>query len=121
MVLFLRVTVNHAAQTEIEVFLSVETSSHSDDELKCLWLETDMKVSVELFVGITGLNIVIDNINSFTEEVLAAIGDELIQLFTDQSISTTEVKKFVSLLILMGQVGKDRFSTNWLFPLVLVM
>jgi hypothetical protein len=88
-----------------------------------------MKASVELYLGITGLNIFIDNFNNITEVASAAFGAELFQLCTDQSVSntecspmenikntkwsnitTTEVKKFLGLIILFGQVEKVRLT-----------
>jgi hypothetical protein len=38
-------------------FLS-ETSICSDDELECVWNKIGVKVSGELFLGMTGLNVV---------------------------------------------------------------
>jgi hypothetical protein len=52
----------HSTDTDLS-FLSDEISSHSEYEWKCLWLETGMKMSSELFLRITGLNIFLDNFN----------------------------------------------------------
>lgn len=41
-------------------------------------------MSAETFLGIRGLNLILDNPDSVTEVVIAGIGDEVLQLFTDQ-------------------------------------
>jgi hypothetical protein len=41
-------------------------------------------MSDETFLGSRGLNLILDNPVSVTEVVIAGIGDELLQLFTDQ-------------------------------------
>jgi hypothetical protein len=64
---------------------SSETIICSDDELECVWHKIVIKVSGELFHGITGLNVITDNPDGVTEVISAVIGDELIQLFIDHS------------------------------------
>jgi hypothetical protein len=64
---------------------SSETSICSDDELECVWYKIGLKVSGELYLGITGLNVVSDNPEEVAEVVSALIGDELIQLFIDHA------------------------------------
>jgi hypothetical protein len=83
-----------------------------------------VKVSEELFLRTTQLNIVKDNPDSVTEVVSAVTDDKIIKLLTDQShlyhsqnahqykispktlnwpnITTSETKKFLGLIILMG-------------------
>ena len=94
-----------------------------------MWCTTEKKPSDEPFLGTIGLNIVIDNPESDAEVVSSVIGDKLIQLFTEQSnlyhsqiaqqwnvlpktlkwsnIAPEEIRKFLGLIILMGQVRKD--------------
>jgi len=57
---------------------------NSDDKTSDLWCKTDKKPSNEPFLGITGLNIVIDNPECVVEVVNSVIGD-LILLLTEQS------------------------------------
>ena len=54
-----------------------------------MWCKTDIKASIEPFLGTTGLNIVIDNPESVAEVVSSVIGDDLVQLLTEQSKLTT--------------------------------
>ena len=101
----------------------------SDDKTSDMWCTADKKPSNEPFLGTTGLHIVIDNPESVVEVVSSIIGDNLIQLLTEQSnfyhsqnaqkwkvssktlkpssITPQEMRKFLRLLILMGQVGKE--------------
>jgi hypothetical protein len=44
------------------------------------WCKTDKKPRSEPFIGTTGLNIVIDNPESFVEKVSSITGDDLILL-----------------------------------------
>jgi len=94
-----------------------------------VWCKTDKKPSNEPFLGTTGLNIVIDNPESVVEVVSSIIVDDLILLFTEQSnlyhsqnakkwkvspktlkwsnIRPEEMRKFLGLIILMGQVRRE--------------
>jgi len=87
------------------------------------------KPSNEPFLGSTDLNIIIDNPVSIVEVVSSVIGADLIQLLTEQSnlyhsqiaqkwkflpetlkwshITPEEMRNFLGLLILMGQVRKE--------------
>ena len=49
-----------------------------------MWCKTDKKSSSEPFLGTTCLNIVIGNPESVVEVVSSVIGDNLIQLLTEQ-------------------------------------
>ena len=49
-----------------------------DDKTSDVWCKTDKNPSNDPFLGITGLNIVIDNPESVAEVVSSIIGDELI-------------------------------------------
>ena len=82
-----------------------------------------VKLSNEPFLGTTGLNIVIDNLESVAAVVSSVIGDDLIQLLTEQSnlyqsqnaekwkvlpetlkwsnITPEEMRKFLGLIILV--------------------
>jgi len=66
---------------------------NSDDKASNVWCKTDIKPSNEHFLGTIGLNIVIDNPESVAEVVSLVIGDDLIQLLTEQS----ECRKMESL------------------------
>jgi hypothetical protein len=94
-----------------------------------VWCTNEKKPSDEPFLGTIGLNIVIDNPESDAEVVSSVIGDKLIQLFTEQpnlyhspnaqqwnvspktlkwsNIAPEEIRKFLGLIILVGQVRKD--------------
>jgi hypothetical protein len=50
-----------------------------------MWCETDNKLSSEHFLETTGLNIVTGNPESIVEVMSSIIGDDLIQLLTEQS------------------------------------
>jgi len=56
-----------------------------DDKTSDVWCKTDEKPSNEPFLGIPGLNIVIDNPQSVVEVVSSIIGDNLILLLTEHS------------------------------------
>jgi len=99
-----------------------------------VWCKTDKKQSSEPFLGTTGLNIVIDNPESVAE-VVSSIIDDLILLLTEQSnlyhsqsaenwkvspktlklsnIIPEEMKKFLGLIILMGQVRNENIRDYW--------
>jgi len=57
----------------------------SDGKASDVWCKTDKKPSGEPFFGTPGLNIVIDNPESFVEVVSSFIADNLIKLLTEQS------------------------------------
>ena len=59
-----------------------ENSNNKTSDVRC---KTDKKPSIVPFLGTTGLNIVIDNPESVVEVVSSIIGDDLIQLLTEQS------------------------------------
>ena len=108
---------------------------NSDDKTSDQWCKTDIKPSNEPFLGTTGLNIVIDNPESVAEFMSSVIGDELIQLLTEQSdlyhgqnaekwkvspkrlkwsnITPEEMRKFLWPIILMGQVKKANITDYW--------
>jgi len=107
----------------------------SDNITSDVWCKMDKKPSNEPFLGTTGLNIVIDNPESVPEVVSSVIGDDLILLLTEQSnlyhsqnaekwkvspktlkwsnITPEEMRKFLGLIILMGQVRKDNIRDYW--------
>jgi len=58
---------------------------NSDDKTSDMWCNTDKQPSNEPFFGTTGLNIVIGNPKSVVEVVSSVIGDDLVQLLTEQS------------------------------------
>ena len=102
---------------------------NSDDKTSDVWCKTDKKPSNEPFLGTTGPNIVIDNPESVVEVVSSIIGDNLILLLTEQSnlyhsqnaekwkvssktlkwsnITPEEMRKFLGLIIFLGQVRKE--------------
>jgi len=106
----------------------------SDDKTSDMWCRTDEKPSNEPFLGSTGLSIVIDNPGP-VEFVSLAIGGDLVQLLTEQSnlyhsqnaqnwkvspktlkwpnITPDKMRKFLGLLILMGQVRKENIRDYW--------
>jgi len=108
---------------------------NSDDIISDVWCKTDKKPINEPFLGTTGLNIVIDNPESVAEVMSSIIGDDLILLLTEQSnlyhsqnakkwkvspktlkwsnITTEEMRKFLGLIILMGQVRKENIRDYW--------
>ena len=93
------------------------------------------KPSSEPLLGTTCLNIVIDNLESVVEVVSSIIGDDLLLLLTEQSnlyysqnaenlkvspktlkrssIIPEEMRKFLGLIILMGQVRKENIKDYW--------
>ena len=94
-----------------------------------MWCETDKKPSSGPFLGTSGANIVIDHPMSVADVVKTIIGDDLIQLLTEQSnryhrqneqkwkllpktlkwsnITPKEMRKFMGLIVLMGQGSKE--------------
>jgi len=93
------------------------------------------ELSNEPFLGTAGLNIVIDNPESVVEIMSSIIGDDRIQLLTEWSnlyhsqntekckvssktlkwsiIIPEEMRKFLGLIILMGQVRKESIRDYW--------
>jgi hypothetical protein len=81
------------------------------------------------------VNVAMGDPSDVTQVVSAVIGDDLLQLFTEQSnlyhkqnvekwkislkslkwtdITSTEMKKFLGLILLMGQVRKDNVKDYW--------
>jgi hypothetical protein len=128
------VVVTSDSETSTEEEQSSELEN-SDDKTSDVWCKTDMKPSNELFFGTTSLNIVIDNPESVAEVVSSVIGDDLIQLLTEQSnlyqsqnaakwkvspealkwsnITPEEMRKFWGFIILMGQVRKENIRDYW--------
>jgi len=76
------VTSDSETSTEEEESNELE---NADDKTSDVWCKTDIKPSNEPFLGTTGLNIVIDNPESVAEVMNSVIGDDLIQLLTEQS------------------------------------
>jgi len=97
--------------------------------------KTDKKPSNERFPGTTGLNILIDGPESVVEIVSSIIDDNLIHLLTEQSIlyhnqnaekwkilpktlkwaniTLEEMRKYLGLITLMGQVRKENIRDYW--------
>jgi len=93
------------------------------------------KPSIVPFFGTSGVNIVIDHPVSVADVVNTIIGDDLIRLLTEQSklhhrqneqkwkmlrktlkwsnITPEEMRKFMGLIILMGQVRKESVRDYW--------
>jgi len=108
---------------------------NSDDKTSDVWCKTNKKPSNKPFLGTTGLNVVIDNPESLVEVVSSVIGEDLILLLTEQCnlyhsqnaekwkvspktqkwshITPEEVRKFLGLIILMGQVRKENVRYYW--------
>jgi len=63
----------------------ISEPENSDDKTSDVLCKTDIKPSSEPFLGTIRLNIVIDNPDSIAEVVSSVIGDELIQLLSEQS------------------------------------
>ena len=112
--------------SDIETSTEEEESSElesTDDKTSDMWCETHKKPSYEPFHGTRGLHIAIDNPESFVEVMSSIIGDNLIQLLTEQcnlyhspnaekwkilsktlkwsSMTPEEMRKFFRLIILM--------------------
>jgi hypothetical protein len=62
-----------------------DNSDNSDDGRSGVWCKTDTKPSNEYFLGTTGLSIITNNPEPVVEVVSAIIGEDLIQLFTEQA------------------------------------
>jgi len=100
-----------------------------------VWCKTDKKPINAPFLGTKDLNIVTDNPECVAEVVSSIIGNDLILLLTEQSnfyrsqnakkwevlpktlkwsnITTEEMRKFLGLIILMGQVRKKNITDYW--------
>jgi len=107
----------------------------TDDETSDVWCKMDKKPSKKPFLGTTGLNIVIDNPVSVVEVMSSVTGDDLVLLLTEQSnlyhsqnaekwkvspktlklsnITPEEMRKFLGLIILLGQVRKENIRDYW--------
>ncbi|PSN34409.1 hypothetical protein C0J52_20640, partial [Blattella germanica] len=119
---------------------SSESESDSDNETcdeatNGGWHNKDFKPKQEQYLGHSGLNVNIRDAAEIGNVISAVIGDDLIKHFTDQSnlyhrqnigngkesnktlkwidISETEMKKFLGLIFLMGQVRKDNIKDYW--------
>jgi hypothetical protein len=99
------------------------------------WSKSDKTPNVEGFLGNPGVNVDTDDPSDITQVASAVIGDDLIQLFAEQSnlyhrqnvdkwkispkslkwtdITNAEMKKFLGLILLMGQVRKDNVKHYW--------
>jgi len=103
---------------------NTEEEENSELETSDVWCNTDKKPSSGPFLGTSGLNIVIDHPVSVADVVNTIIGDDLIQsnLYHRQNeqkwkmlpktlkwsnITPKEMRKFMGLIILMGQVRKE--------------
>ena len=106
-----------------------EEEENSESESSDVWCENDKKPSRGPFLGTSGVNIVIDHPVSVADVVITVIGDDLIQLLTEQSnlyhrqneqkwkmlpktlkwsnITPEEMRKFMGLIVLMGQIRKE--------------
>jgi len=82
-VIFCRsVTSDSEISTEEEESSEPENSNDKTSDVMC---KNGIKPSNEPLLGTTGLNIIIDNPESGAEAVSSVIGDNLIQLLTEQS------------------------------------
>jgi hypothetical protein len=108
---------------------NTEEEENSESESSDVWCETDKKSSSSLFLGTSGVNIVNDHSMSVAEVMNTIIGDDLIQLLTEQSnlyqrqneqkwkmlpktlkwsnITPEEMRKFMGLIVLMEQVRRE--------------
>jgi hypothetical protein len=114
---------------------NTEEEENNESESSDMWCETDKKPSSGPFLGTSGVNIVIDHPVSVADVVNTIIGDDLIQLLTKQSnlyhrqnvqkwnmlpktqkwlnITPEGVRKFMGLIVLMGQVRKESVRDDW--------
>jgi hypothetical protein len=65
--------------------INTEEEENSESDSSNVWCETDKKPSSDPFLGTAGVNIIIDHPVSVTDVVNTIIGDDLIQLLTEQS------------------------------------
>jgi hypothetical protein len=104
----------------------------SDGKTSNVWCRTDEKPNIEPFLGTTGPSSITDNPESVVEIVRSVTGDDLILLVTEQSnlyhslkieilkvspktlkwstITPEGMRKFLRLIILMGQVKKENIT-----------
>jgi len=128
------IVVTSDSETSTEEEESSELES-SDDKTSDMWCTADKKPSNEPFLGTRGLHIVIDNPKSVVEIVSSIIGDDLVQLLTEQcnlyhspnaeewkvlsktlrlsNITPEEVRKFLGLVLLKGQIRKENIRDHW--------
>jgi hypothetical protein len=112
-----------------------ETSDQCDTETVDGWNKRDNTPKVEGFLGNPGVSVNIENPTDIAQVVSTVIGDGLIELFVEQSnlyhrqnvdrwkmslksqkwtdITKSEMKKFVGLILLMGQVRTDNLKDYW--------
>jgi hypothetical protein len=103
-----------------------EISEQSDIETVDGWCTRDKTPNLEPFLGNQSVNVAIGDLSDITQVVSTVIGDDLLQLFAEQSnlyhkqnvekwkssfkslkwtdITSTEVKKFLGVILVMGQV-----------------
>jgi hypothetical protein len=111
-----------------------ETSEQSDIETVDRWSKCDNTPNVEGFLGNPGVSVNIENTTNIAQVVSTVIGDDL-KLLAEQSnlyhrqnvdkwkmspkslkwtdITKTEMKKFLGLILLVGQVRKDNLKDYW--------
>jgi hypothetical protein len=117
-----------------------ESSEISEDEVADsgildTWIKRDVKVTLEKFEGTPGVKIKPKHIDSISEAVELFLGDDFFQMMCDESnlyysqnkdkyklspksgkwsdITVPEMKKFLSIIILMGQVRKTSLKEYW--------
>jgi hypothetical protein len=106
-----------------------EISEQCDTETVDGWSKRDNTPNIEGFLGNSGVNVNIENRTYIAQVVTTVIGDDLIELFAEQSnlyhrqnvdkwkislkslkwtdITKAQMKKFLGQILLMGQVRKD--------------
>jgi hypothetical protein len=112
-----------------------EICEQSDNETVDRRSKSDKTPNAEQFLGNTAVNVDIDEPSDISQVVSAVIGDDLILLSAEQSdfyhrhnvdklkfcpkflkwtdITNAEMKKFLGLILLMGQVRKDNVKHYW--------
>jgi hypothetical protein len=112
-----------------------ETSEQSDIETVDGWSKRDNTPNVEGFSGNPGVSVNTENPTNIAQVVSTMIGNDLVELFAEQSnlynrqnvdkwkmspkslkwtdIIKSEMKKFLGLILLMGQVWKDNLKDYW--------
>jgi hypothetical protein len=110
-------------------------SEESNIETVDAWSKSDKTPNVEGFLGNPGVSIDVEDSTDITQVVSTVIGDDLIQLSAEQSnlchrqnvdkwkispkslkwtdITKSEMKIFLALILLMGQVRKDKVQEFW--------
>ena len=128
------VVVSSCSETSTVEEESSEPES-SNDKTSDMWCKTDKKPGNQPFLRTIGLNMVNDNRESVVEVMNSITGDNLTQLLTEQSnlyhsqnaekwkvspktlkwsnITPEEMRKFLGLIILMGQVRKENIRDYW--------